>query len=153
MLTDPWNNEPDKKEFKYAGFKCLIVRHPTFKHLCGYVGVPEGHPFYGRDYDFYDTYFNVHGGITYSGMGNGKDGFTKGLYWIGFNCNHYQDYSPGLSNFYEPLERRRRYKTISYVEKEVKKLAEQMSEKHSKEMLVSIAVNKLSDPTNKYDIM
>lgn len=34
-------------------------------HLCGYIGVPKGHPWYGKDHDMIEA--NVHGGLTYFG--------------------------------------------------------------------------------------
>lgn len=46
-----WNDEPDKAQYVDAatGLDCLIVRGPGGA-LCGYVGVAEGHPFFGREY-------------------------------------------------------------------------------------------------------
>lgn len=85
-----WDHEPDKMQFADAstGLPCLIVRGPLGA-LCGYVGVTEGHPFFGKHYDHcvfperhrsevdegVDGYhyactpgaaIEVHGGITFS---------------------------------------------------------------------------------------
>lgn len=48
----PWNNEPDTKHWtdEATGYPCAVVRHPRYGSLCGYVGLPEGHPLYGLDY-------------------------------------------------------------------------------------------------------
>lgn len=46
-----WDNEPDRLEWEYCGFKCLIVRGTQMKHLCGYVGLPKWHPYYGKNYN------------------------------------------------------------------------------------------------------
>lgn len=48
----PWQSEPDKKQWldKATDLPCLIVRGPVGA-LCGYVGVPKGHPAYGLHYD------------------------------------------------------------------------------------------------------
>lgn len=48
----PWDCEPDKVQWIDAatGLDCLIVRNPLGA-LCGYVGLPPGHPFHGVDYD------------------------------------------------------------------------------------------------------
>lgn len=48
----PWQSEPDKRQWQddATGLPCLIVRGPVGA-LCGYVGVPEGHPAYGLSYD------------------------------------------------------------------------------------------------------
>jgi hypothetical protein len=46
----PWDDEPDKIEFTTTvGLPGLIVRSHS-GGLCGYVGVPPGHQFYGVDY-------------------------------------------------------------------------------------------------------
>lgn len=60
-----WVAEPDKKQWKdpTTGLPCLIVRNPVGA-LCGYVGVPNGHPAYGKDYD--DVEVDVHGGLTFA---------------------------------------------------------------------------------------
>lgn len=48
----------------------------------GYVKLPKGHPWYGKDYD--DIKVSVHGGLTYSRQ--------EGKYWvIGFDCAHFND--------------------------------------------------------------
>lgn len=67
----------------------------------GYVGVPEGHPWYGKDYDSIDC--NVHGGLTYG------DYFCPtcepdGLYWVGFDCAHYQDTAENCPRSYVERE-------------------------------------------------
>ncbi|AMN41092.1 hypothetical protein [Rhodoplanes sp. Z2-YC6860] len=76
----PWNDEPDKIQWQDAetGLACLIVRGPVGA-LCGYVGVPAGHPFHGLDYgscpqscggDYCDhrpeSSLDAHGGITFA---------------------------------------------------------------------------------------
>lgn len=67
--------------FKHAGFDCLI--RPGFIGMCGYVGVPLGHPWYGNSPDV-----DVHGGVTFAEMGDDNP-WPKGLYWIGFDTAHY----------------------------------------------------------------
>ena len=77
----PWQDEPDKKQWQDndTGLACLIVRGPV-GGLCGYVGVSEGHPWFGRDYsealteggddwgsDSPEGRTEVHGGLTFSG--------------------------------------------------------------------------------------
>jgi len=60
-----WDNEPDKVQWKdeATGLPCLIVRGPLGA-WCGYVGVSEGHKFFGKDYDDVDA--DVHGGLTFA---------------------------------------------------------------------------------------
>lgn len=47
----PWVDEPDKVQFydEETGFTCLIVRNHGGA-LCGYVGVPQTHPLYRKNY-------------------------------------------------------------------------------------------------------
>jgi hypothetical protein len=64
-----WQSEPDKKQWldEGTGYPCLIVRGPSGA-LCGYVGVPRGHPHYGKHYDHEDISVEVHGGLTFSDL-------------------------------------------------------------------------------------
>ena len=45
----PWMAEPDKEQWpdETTGLPCLIKRN-QFGALCGYVGVAEGHPWFGQ---------------------------------------------------------------------------------------------------------
>jgi len=53
-------------EFLVLGdFPASIHRQDGLGHLCGYLGVPKPHPWYGLDYDQIDA--DVHGGLTYFG--------------------------------------------------------------------------------------
>lgn len=52
----------------------------------GYVGVPDGHPWYQKGYD--DIEAAVHGGLTYAQF-NPK--FGERLWWVGFDTMHYND--------------------------------------------------------------
>jgi len=113
--VNEWENEPDKVEFEYLGFKCLIIRHPELKHLCGYVLLPGGHPYFGKHYD--DIPVEVHGGLTFS--------LTEGDYHrIGFDCAHYWDFVPGSSS---PLQKEGAYRNIRYVTNQLKKLVRQLT--------------------------
>lgn len=38
-----------ESEFDYKGFKCVVV-FQELGHRCGYVGVPQNHPLYGKGY-------------------------------------------------------------------------------------------------------
>ena len=62
-------DEPDRKLFldKDSGLPCLIIRHNPNGHLCGYVGLSEGHPFFDQEYNSVPSeYHEVHGGLTFS---------------------------------------------------------------------------------------
>lgn len=47
----PWQDEPDKAQWvdEATNLDCLMVRNPMGA-LCGYVGVPREHPWYGKGY-------------------------------------------------------------------------------------------------------
>jgi hypothetical protein len=105
--------------------------------LCGYVGVPPDHPFYLRHYDHCPV--EVHGGLTYSGLCRGsichkpEPGEERDIWWLGFDCAHYQDLVPSMRLIlghlpsFTPLHIGDRYRSIGYVWTEVSRLAEQVA--------------------------
>lgn len=75
-----WDNEPDKVQWvdEATGLDCLIVRNHGGA-WCGYVGLPEGHPYYevgysdctqkppcGESYCDHSPDVDVHGGLTFA---------------------------------------------------------------------------------------
>lgn len=103
----PWQDEPDKEQWAdgATGYACLLKRGPVGA-LCGYVGVPAGHPWHGVGYDDIEPYPEVHGGLTYSSLcQEGPEGETichvaapgepEPLWWLGFDCAHAFDTWPG----------------------------------------------------------
>jgi hypothetical protein len=135
-----WQDEPDKMQWQdeETGLPCLIVRNGGGA-LCGYVGVSRDHPLYEKTYDdVYSEGYNidVHGSLTFSNKCSptGKichvveEGEDDAVWWLGFDCSHGGDISPGFSVFlsggyeYEVDS----YKTIEYVQNEVKDLARQL---------------------------
>lgn len=126
-----WLDEPDREEFEYSGYKCLIWRHPELRHLCGYVGIARGHVCYGRDGEYlpYNDIFDihVHGGLTFSGEGNG-DNRPKGYWWLGFDCAHYNELVPQILeeeiSFGDevPLMSGNAYRNFKYVREQIQSL-------------------------------
>ena len=116
-----WQGEPDKKLWldESTGYPCRIVRHGDLGHLCGYVGVPPDHPAFENNYDDVDV--ECHGGLTY-------DNFSQRVWWLGFDCAHFRDISPGRALRFSAAESGASYKTLSYVESECRKLAKQLKE-------------------------
>lgn len=49
----PWQDEPDRLDWtdEATGLPCRIIRAPVTGALCGYVGVRDGHPWYGLPYN------------------------------------------------------------------------------------------------------
>lgn len=122
----PWVNEPDKKQWQdeETGLPCLIHRN-RLGALCGYVGVPAGHPWFEKD--FLDIYPEVHGGLTYSGFCAAhichvvEDGEDDHVWWLGFDCAHGYDLCPNVRLPDDDVV----YRTWEYAEEECRKLAKQ----------------------------
>lgn len=137
----PWQDEPDRLEFRYLGFPCLMVRNMDVTGgWCGYVGVPPGHKFHKKKYDDVDV--DVHGGLTYSDKCQGhvchvpRPGESEDAWWLGFDCAHFDDVSPKMNATMDfmfkvagapPRSRWGTYKDVAYVKREVRRLARQVA--------------------------
>ncbi|MGW8936016.1 hypothetical protein [Gordonia terrae] len=66
-----------------SGIVWATCQAPCYGAVNGYVKVPDGHPWYGLDYEMIDV--EVHGGLTFA-----RDG------WIGFDTLHLGDVWPGV---------------------------------------------------------
>ena len=136
--------EGDEKFFKYQGYPCVILRqNQAMLHLCGYVGVPEGHSMY-QHYPYeqrFENHFNVHGGINYFNFDLPAIDEVKRpseeFWYLGFSCTHLGDIIPidhkrcyQLKYEYEgrPFFHGDTYKDMSYVEKEIRNLADQLKQ-------------------------
>jgi hypothetical protein len=148
----PWQVEPDKVVWvdEATGLDCMIHRGNSGA-LCGYVGVPNGHQWYGQHYDNINTLgpgVDVHGGLTFSEKCDEtatedhgichvpEPGRPHDVWWLGFDCAHGMDVMPGLEartravlSTYTPSDLwRPTYKNYEYVRKEVESLARQAAE-------------------------
>jgi hypothetical protein len=137
----PWQQEPDKRQWKdvITGLPCLVVRGRNGA-FCGYVGVNEGHPWFGRHK--YEIDAEVHGGVTFA-LACERDGEQSSnichqpdqgepdkVWWVGFDCAHSLDLLPSqpgwplrgvdfdLPEWAQPV-----YRDLSYVERHVGYLA------------------------------
>lgn len=86
----PWMTEPDLVEWRTneVPYPLMIVRG-SLGSLCGYVGVPPGHPFHRRDVRTSN--------ITWSAPCGGlmaPTGEPPACWWLGFDCAHWHQYSP-----------------------------------------------------------
>lgn len=83
-----------ESDFEYKGYRCVVVLQGA-GHRCAYVGVPMGHPFYGKTYD--DTYdlddiIHVHWGFTYGKGEQEYPVFTNYCtWWLGWDYGHCYD--------------------------------------------------------------
>jgi hypothetical protein len=71
---------------------------------CGYIGLPKEHPWYGKDYDEL-AHVTVHGGLTWvANYVSARP--VDGLWWLGFNTNHWEDNAENCNEAYclEQLE-------------------------------------------------
>lgn len=126
MTTDydrgPWDNEPTSDQWvdEATGLLCVASREAAMGHWCGYVRVPDGHPWHGVEYD--DLYnVEVHGGLTYADALREK---PSGEWWLGFDCAHRGDIVPGLR--YRGVNDV--WRDLPYVRAECARLAQQIAE-------------------------
>jgi hypothetical protein len=73
-----------EERFEYKGFQCVVLFMPLgFRN--GYVGLPKGNEYYGKDYN--DIPVDCHCGLTYADNRLfGQD--DENTWWIGFDCGH-----------------------------------------------------------------
>ena len=93
-----WVEEADTIVFEYLGCEAcvhrIIKREPYAKeeayfvgHLCGYVRIPEDHPFFkSKDLDI-----ETHYGLTFNE--------AHEEHWVGFDCGHSCDLIPSMEFF------------------------------------------------------
>lgn len=149
----PWQDEPDRLEWRAYGLPALMLRADVTGAWCGYVGVPPGHPLHGVEYGACPDDLEVHGGLTYSrGCSDQvchtpEPGESDDVWWLGFDCAHANDLSPRMlalsrtireSGLLPSLEGRQvslsdlydedTYRDVSYVRNEVERLALQLSD-------------------------
>ncbi len=110
----------------HAGFEWMVIRnHRAYR--CGYVKVPPGHPWSGRDYNDIDA--SVHGGLTFAEPDVSCDrGGPDDGYWVGFDCAHAFDApDPALLSERPPLLMfgNEVVRDQAYVEAECRSLCEQ----------------------------
>lgn len=129
-----WNNEPNRLNWTHAGLDCMIIRNPRLLHWCGYVGLRPNHSCFKKRGD--DVNVEVHGGLTYARDCEGHichitDDPSEKIFWLGFDCAHYGDLSPGFSDLSSRLPASRyglfeTYRNLAYIVAETNSLAEQL---------------------------
>lgn len=158
----PWDDEPDKLQWQDpdTGLPCLIKRN-RWGALCGYVGVPRGHTWYGKHYDDVNPDPPVHGGLTYADKCQTVDimndphgtleeeaghlichlveaGEPDDVWWLGFDCGHFMDTQPGmladlrLHGIVRAPYPHETYKDVGYVREECRLLAQAATDQFGK---------------------
>jgi hypothetical protein len=131
-----WQQEPDRIEWVYLGFPCLITRQ-DIGSLSGYVGIPPTHPYYGKDMEdneLREIYTDKK--INFCEPSQQIDDpravchqllpRTDDYWWIGFDCCHYDDLLPigaGMDH-----DKKVTYKNVEYVKTQVEFLARQLNQ-------------------------
>ncbi len=107
------------KVCEVGGMTC-VVRKTEMGVFTGYVGLPKGHPLFGKGYSECGRYIDVHGGLTYA---DESLPWWKpdGKWWLGFDCAHAGDAIPNLMEG-EGLV----YRDEEFAREEVTGLAKQM---------------------------
>lgn len=138
----PWQNEPDRVEWRKPGSPLprLVVRGPMGS-WCGYVGLPPGHPLHGKGWGAPEVEaLQIHGGVTYGEACAGDichvpaPGEPDHVWWLGFDCAHLGDLSPGLNATIRKVGTGRPYGTgetyrdLAFIVAEVEELAAQVEQ-------------------------
>ena len=113
----PWHNEVDFRFWPEGDVPCMMGRNPWSGNWLAYVGVPNEHPWHGKNGE---DLFDVHGGCTYSGymahddmyvfhftdddprpsLPNTSVELIRLPWWLGWDYHHGFDYAPGMAAFY-----------------------------------------------------
>jgi hypothetical protein len=135
----PWQYEPDRVHFDDPATRlpCRVERHAMYGHLCGYVGLPVGHPWFEAPIPL----LRQLGVRAYGGLNCARG--DRDQWWIGFDTMHTRDYSPGqwgierrlqahLPGWSMPLsiQEPAQYKTLAFVRRHVGLLAAQARDLH-----------------------
>lgn len=133
----PWQSEADIYCWtdSETGYNCVIWRNPEMGNLCGYVGVPSGHPLFEKNYDDEEAGFlQAHGGLTFSdyvgaGTKENAEDFKPDLWYFGFDCAHAWDITPYMYKHMKMYDGEcfdSVYRNFEYVEEQIKFLAGQL---------------------------
>jgi len=113
-----WETESNLERWTYREHDCVVLRIENLGHLCGYAS------FHKEDISKIDTTeIHVHGGVTYESSGLHIVDPDSKKYWIGFDCAHYGDLVPsmsekGLSVGHET------YRNIEYVKNQTEQIVD-----------------------------
>lgn len=138
-LVEIMRKEGDVFLWKDKDFICIAYRNGVIGHWCGYVGITKEHPAFGKKYWITSESENgltkveeaindvrVHGGLTFASTHYIWE--IDERWFFGFDCAHCDDIviypntpDDEIVGLYD-----REYRTLDYVKKEIKLLAEQL---------------------------
>jgi hypothetical protein len=114
---------------EHLGFQWVVV-HNGMGYRCGYVRVPLGHPWHGKDYN--DLNVEVHGGVSFAEADVPCDAPGADTdWWIGFDCAHAFDAPDPELTLIRPDQafrvREAEVRAQAYTENECRSLCQQAS--------------------------
>ena len=122
IIESPYSTTSYREDFNAVQLLTEVpaIAIKVMGYWCGYVGIFPNHSLYEVLY----PELEVHGGVTYSNLSSIRDKMAevKKVWWIGFDCGHYDDYLPGFPELYSSAN----YKDIDYVIAELEHLIEQL---------------------------
>lgn len=134
-------------EGHHKGYR-YIVCHNGRGYRCGYVQIPEGHIWHGRESIEHDATIKVHGGIT------GADDIG-GLWWVYFDCAHCDDRCdpslPGGHAADGPVFRAQTIRTTEYVAEQCRKLIDQAVDRDSRGHQIRYELRRLREAEEAAD--
>lgn len=133
--SGPWDTEPDRIYFvdENTGYDCFIARNSEIGNLCGYVGIPKSHAYFGKDADAVGMPIVIHGGVSYADSSADDEvreipvSPSEEVWWVGFGCNELRDAVPRYSSISPPTIMPT-YKNINFVIRQIWALAVQLEE-------------------------
>jgi len=139
-IKDKVSKEPDWYVAQYKDIWYAIQRHHVNGYFCGYIGLPDSielsmrYPETNREYKerFYSPYtgehdldmIKVYGGVTYHGNPTNFNP-DDNLNWIGFDCNHVEDYCLSKEDDTTWMDKPCTYKTLEFCKNECQSVIEQ----------------------------
>jgi len=128
-IKDKISKEPDWYVEQYKNIWYVIQRNHVNGYFCGYIGLPNyiklsrRYPETNVEYKekFYSPYTSEHdldeivvyGGVTYHGNPTNFHP-NDNLNWIGFDCNHAEDYCLSQGDDTTWMDKPRTYKTLDF---------------------------------------
>jgi hypothetical protein len=108
-------------------FAYSIHLHDELGTLCGYLAVPQGHPWFGLHQHDERLDVECHGGVTWTGSAFEEHPHVliTIAWWVGFDCIHAFDYIPGLYDGRHEMPDYVTLKDRDYVYHELEQMASQ----------------------------